>query len=156
MSLIIGLGSNLGNRAKNIELAVNQLSQHYSFIKQSQTYKSDAVDYTMQPYFLNSVVEFKVPKIAPAEIMKTCLAVESKLGRLRDIPKGPRVIDIDILFINTEHINITNLVVPHPRLFSRSFVVLPLKEIPFFKTLEKSFDFSDHFETASTPISSDK
>jgi 7,8-dihydro-6-hydroxymethylpterin-pyrophosphokinase len=83
----------------------------------------------------------------------TTLEIENKLGRTREVHKGPRLIDIDLLFYALEHHETSTLLLPHPRLWERSFVVLPLKELPFFKTLEKNFNFSNQFEVSAQPLS---
>jgi len=149
MALILGLGSNIGDRVKNINKALTELNKIFTLKTHSHFYKSDAVDYLDQPYFINSVAEFLMPNLAPSEIMQSCLNIEQQLGRNRLIAKGPRVIDIDILFCGVDSINQKNLTVPHPRLFSRSFVVTPLKEMPFFTTLNKHFRFNEQFNVPS-------
>jgi 2-amino-4-hydroxy-6-hydroxymethyldihydropteridine diphosphokinase len=74
------------------------------------------------------------------------------LGRKRDIPKGPRIIDLDILFINDLKIQTDLVNIPHPRLFERSFVVLPLSELPGFSDLKEHFSFPSEFSNDASPI----
>ena len=144
MPLIISLGSNLGNKAQNLSLAIESLSKRYTLIAASRIFDSLAVDYLNQPSFYNQVLEFETPNETPEEIMANLLKIESDLGRKRDIPKGPRIIDIDILFIDLLKINSKTLEVPHPRLFERPFCTIPLKELPFFTILNDNHHFPAH------------
>jgi len=152
MALIIATGSNIGDSLSFLDKAKFELENFFKLKAESRIYTSQAVDYTDQPDFFNQVLEFEEPDLSPEEIMQTLLDIETKLGRRRDIPRGPRTIDIDILFIALKKINLKNVEVPHPRLFERSFVVLPLKELPYFETLSQNFSFPDSFDVGATPI----
>lgn len=151
-ALIIATGSNLGNKSEHLEKAKLELSRHYQLEAESRIFHSEAVDYEQQPSFYNQVLQFKLPKDSPLEVLSHLLSIEQTLGRVRDIPKGPRTIDIDLLFHGLDHHHSEELELPHPRLWQRSFVVLPLKELPFYKTLEKYFDFNHTFETPAEPL----
>lgn len=144
MALIISLGSNLGNKAQNLIEAKELLSKKYKIKAFSRIFASEPVDYLDQPPFFNQVLEFETPHEAPEQIMKALLQIEADMGRNRKIPKGPRLIDIDILFIDLLNLNTKNLEVPHPRLFDRPFCTIPLRELPYFKNLEKHYDFPHH------------
>lgn len=144
MALIISLGSNLGNKTQNLNLALESLSKKYVLTAVSRIFESLAVDYINQPSFYNQILEFETPLEAPEEIMSSLLEIELDLGRKRDIPKGPRIIDIDILFIDLLKINSKNLEIPHPRLFERPFCTIPLKEIPYYTVLNDNHHFPDH------------
>jgi 2-amino-4-hydroxy-6-hydroxymethyldihydropteridine diphosphokinase len=98
MSLIIATGSNIGNKIEHLEKAKNELKKFYTFKAQSQVFSSDAVDYTDQPGFYNQVLEFDIPDQSPIEVLNNLLDIEKQFGRVRDIDKGPRTIDIDIIF----------------------------------------------------------
>lgn len=152
MSLIISLGTNLGDKLQNLELAREQLKKLFNLKQESSIYKSEAVDYIDQPSFLNQILEFDLPKQDPKEVLLTALNLEKDLGRRRDIPKGPRIIDIDILFWGLETIDVKGLVVPHPRLFERSFIVLPLRELDYFNTLQQKFSFPQVFCNEAFPL----
>ena len=80
------------------------------------------------------------------------LEIEKKFGRTREILRGPRLIDIDIIFWGLEKIQTQQVVIPHPRWMDRSFVVRPLQELPFFKTLEKCFTIPKSFEVEAFPV----
>jgi 2-amino-4-hydroxy-6-hydroxymethyldihydropteridine diphosphokinase len=152
LSLIIATGSNLGDRASYLERARLKLSEFLKLEKASQIYQSEAVDYLDQPQFLNQVLEFNIPKnMSPEEVLNRCLQIEMLEDRRRDISKGPRTLDIDILFWGLEKINLPQLHVPHPRSFERSFVTRPLSELPFFTILSKHFTFFNSFKVEAYP-----
>lgn len=152
-SLIIATGTNLGNRIENLNLALCHIKEKFQLIASSRIYKSEAVDYTDQPEFLNQVHEFKInPKLAPKETLKVLLAIENMMGRVRDIARGPRVVDIDILFYGDEISNTKFLELPHPRWMQRSFVVKPLSELPCFELINSKYAPSLSFEIDAFPL----
>lgn len=153
MSLIISTGSNIGDRVDNLLLAKQELSKTFQLLESSQIYESPAVDYLNQPDFLNQVLSFELPKLSPEETIELTLNIEKNLGRKRHIDKGPRTIDIDILFWATNKIDLDQLTVPHPRLFERSFIVLPLKELKVFETLRNHYNFPEQFSNTASPFS---
>lgn len=153
MSLFIATGSNLGERKAHLDQAKELLCKKLKLIAESRIYESPAVDYLNQPDFYNQVLEFEIPSLSPEEVMDFLLETELVLGRNRIIPKGPRVIDLDLLFWSDLTLESKKLTLPHPRLFERSFVVLPLAELPGFKILEESFTFSFTFDNSAKPIS---
>lgn len=153
MSLFIATGSNIGDRKANLDLAKLHLSKKLVFIAESKIYESPAVDYLNQPDFYNQVLEYEIPHSSPELIMDFLLETELLIGRNRTIPKGPRIIDLDMLFWENLEIQSKNLILPHPRLFERSFVVLPLSELPGFKTLQKKHSFNFIFDNHARPIS---
>lgn len=132
--------------------AKNELTRHFKLQAESQIYTSKAVDYLDQPDFYNQVLQFKLPQLAAEQVLTRLLEIENKLGRVRNIPAGPRTIDIDLLFYALENHLSPKLEIPHPRLWERSFVVLPLSELPFFKVLETQFNFSSKFGTPAQPL----
>jgi 2-amino-4-hydroxy-6-hydroxymethyldihydropteridine diphosphokinase len=153
MSLIIATGSNLGDKKSHLKSAKVLISKHFNLIAQSQIYSSPAVDYLDQPDFFNQVLEFEQPKsMSPTDVMTLLLSLEKELGRRRDIPKGPRTVDIDIIFFGLKEINTDLLQVPHPRCFERSFVILPLTELPYYQVLKSHFSFTHNFSNAAKPI----
>ncbi len=156
MSLIIATGSNIGDKLQNLELVKERLKKEFNFIAQSDVFESEAVDYLDQPDFYNQVLEFQIPNESPSNVLKSLLDIEKEFGRVRDIDKGPRTIDIDIIFWSTEHINETGLTVPHPSWSERSFVVRPLQQLPFFQTLEKCFKIPSEFKIEAKPINNPK
>ena len=126
----IGLGSNLGDRIANIRHALDEVRDcpGVSVTAVSSFCESEPVDFVDQPDFVNAVAELRAD-ISARELLRTLLKIENKMGRDRPMRFGPRVIDLDILLYNSCIINESGLVVPHPRMHERSFVLLPLEEI---------------------------
>ncbi|PHK48851.1 2-amino-4-hydroxy-6-hydroxymethyldihydropteridine diphosphokinase [Staphylococcus edaphicus] len=126
----LGLGSNVGERMTQLEEAVSILN-HKAGIEVTQTspiYETEPVGYLDQPRFLNQCIEVHT-SLNPHELLKACLDTEQQLHRVRDIRWGPRTIDVDILLYGEHTINETDLVVPHPRMKERAFVLIPLNDI---------------------------
>lgn len=94
----------------------------------SSIYETEPQDVRDQPWFLNLVVEIAT-RLAPVELLARIHEVEAHLGRTRDVPKGPRTVDIDILFYDDRVIETSTLRIPHPRLAERRFVLEPLAEL---------------------------
>lgn len=152
MSLLIATGSNIGEPLKNLEAAKNLLSKKFTLIAESRIYRSSAVDYEAQPDFFNQVLEFKIPEMTPDEVMQWLLDAEKSMGRTRDISRGPRTIDMDIILwgLETHHTSMVNI--PHPRWLERSFVTRPIQDLPFFKTIEKCFIIPMSFKVEAFAI----
>jgi 2-amino-4-hydroxy-6-hydroxymethyldihydropteridine diphosphokinase len=122
------LGSNLGNRQDNLDKALALLSRQLRIKKISSVYETDPVGNVNQPLFLNLVCEVET-RLSPAELLTVAKVIESKLGRAPNTSNAPRPIDIDILFYNEQVIETPELVIPHPRLTQREFVLVPFAEI---------------------------
>lgn len=153
MSLFIAQGSNIGDKVSWLEKSSQELEKHFKLIAKSRTYTSPAVDYENQPDFYNRVLEFETPNLSPQEVMNILLEIEKNLGRSREVLRGPRTIDLDILFWDDLISTDPNVLIPHPRLFERSFVVLPLSELPGFGKLKKQYEFKLNFSNSAEPIS---
>ncbi|HEU4768319.1 MAG TPA: 2-amino-4-hydroxy-6-hydroxymethyldihydropteridine diphosphokinase [Pyrinomonadaceae bacterium] len=127
----IGLGSNLGNRAAYLLLAVRgMLDAGLDVIRLSSVYETEPVDNESQPRFLNMVAELRGPTIpSPEQVMARLLRIEDLLGRTRDVHKGPRTIDLDLLIYKDARVETEFLTLPHPRLHNRRFVLVPLNEL---------------------------
>lgn len=139
MNLILSLGSNMGDRLYYLREGRRKLGQIFYEEKCSDIYESTAVDYTDQPPFLNQVIQYKKPAAKPAEILPIILEIERKLHRIRDIPKGPRTLDIDIIFFGETQIFTPKLQIPHPEWHRRSFVYWPLHDLPAFSYFKNIF-----------------
>lgn len=124
----LGLGSNMGNRQDNLDKALGFLSQRLRVEKVSSVYDTEPVGNINQPHFLNLVCQVYT-RLAPTELLTLAKGIESKLGRALSQSNAPRPIDIDILFYGDQVIETPELVVPHPRLAERAFVLVPLAEI---------------------------
>ena len=125
----IGLGSNLGDREKNIKNAVRLLqNQHFVVDKISTMIETEPVGFLDQEKFLNAVLK-GTTQLSPVDLLRQTQSIEKKLGRTKTIRNGPRTIDIDILLYDQEKISTPPLTIPHPRMWEREFVLGPLKEI---------------------------
>jgi 2-amino-4-hydroxy-6-hydroxymethyldihydropteridine diphosphokinase len=152
MSLILALGSNLGNSIEHLQKAESLLTQHFILIARSRIYVSKAVDYINQPDFFNLVLEFSTPTISPTKTLEIILSIEKEMGRERIFKFGPRVIDIDIIFFDFIEVNSDNLTLPHPKWLDRSFIIRPFQELPFFKSVKECFTIPTSFDVEATPL----
>jgi 2-amino-4-hydroxy-6-hydroxymethyldihydropteridine diphosphokinase len=129
-SVYLSLGSNLGRRDRNLAAAVQSLGSVFSGIRSSSIYETRPMYVEEQPKFLNMAIRGNCV-IEPQELLRQILALELRLGRDRshNVPKGPRIIDIDILLFGRRIIKEENLTIPHPLLKERQFVLVPLLEL---------------------------
>ena len=128
-TVYLSLGSNVGDRSKNLQDAVAALPQAGVNVKRmSSVYETEPVDYLDQAWFLNMAVEAET-ELAPAGLLQTLRGIEARMGSKKQIAKGPRLIDIDILLFGDEVIDTPELQIPHPRMHVRRFVLQPLAEI---------------------------
>ena len=119
----IGLGTNLGDRAANIARAKEFLrGAGLEIVKESPIDETDPVDYLDQPAFFNQIVIVRTG-LGAHDLLKTLLSIETRMGRVRTVDKGPRVIDLDILLFGNEIIDTPELVVPHYAIRSREFIL---------------------------------
>ncbi len=128
VTVYLGLGSNMGNRQDNLDRALELLSQRLRIGKISSVYDTEPIGNINQPRFLNLVCQIYT-RLAPTELLSLAKGIESKLGRAFSKSNAPRPIDIDILFHDDQVIETPELVIPHPRLAERAFVLVPLAEI---------------------------
>jgi 2-amino-4-hydroxy-6-hydroxymethyldihydropteridine diphosphokinase len=124
----LSLGSNLGDRKANLTEAIHQLGRLGRVVKASSFYETEPVELTDQPWFLNCAVLLETAKM-PRQLLKAILSLERGMGRRRLQRKGPRNIDIDILLFGNSVMDTAELVIPHPALHARRFVLEPLAEI---------------------------
>lgn len=130
MSAFIALGANLGRPVQQLQralLLVGQLPQT-QIVRTSGFYASAAVGYTDQPDFVNAVAEVETALTAP-QLLEALLAIEAVLGRIRTFQNAPRTIDLDVILYGDARIETPDLIVPHPRMHERAFVLRPLLEI---------------------------
>jgi len=129
MKYFLSLGSNLGDRGKNLTLALSLLEKEgVEILKISSLYETQPVDFPSQPWFYNKLVEVRA-KTNPEVFLDLIKKIEQKMGRKRRLKKGPRIIDIDILLAEDNVIHKKELKIPHPRMEKRNFVLLPFVEI---------------------------
>ncbi|MDT8862675.1 2-amino-4-hydroxy-6-hydroxymethyldihydropteridine diphosphokinase [Alkalihalobacillus sp. MEB130] len=126
----IALGSNIGNRADHLEKAIAFLEDQMGIrvITRSSIYETNPVGYVDQQSFLNMVVKVQTT-LSARELLDVTQSIEQQCGRERDVRWGPRTIDLDILLFGEENMMLENLMIPHPRMWERAFVIVPLKEI---------------------------
>ena len=126
--VVLGLGSNIGDRKKNLDKATKELLHNgCRLVKESSIYETEPWGNTNQPQFYNKVLEIST-SLSPQELLSLILKIEIKLGRERNKKWSPRIIDIDILFFSDLIINEPNLNIPHSHLHERKFVLEPLNE----------------------------
>lgn len=127
--IVLSFGSNIGNRVKNIEKALELLKKfNISPQKISSFYLTKPIGFTFQPSFINLVGIFQTT-LSPLEVLRVVKKIENKFFRLRFFKNAPRILDIDILFYDLEIIDDKNLKIPHPKILERKFVLIPLLEI---------------------------
>ena len=126
----IGIGSNLGNRAGNLLMAVRGLMEASFIVRQlSAIYETEPVGTVSEKNFLNMVAEIHVHSITPSQMMARLLRIEYLLGRRDKSMNLPRTVDLDILFFGQVRMESEFLTLPHPRLHERRFVLCPMAEI---------------------------
>ncbi|MFZ5752793.1 MAG: 2-amino-4-hydroxy-6-hydroxymethyldihydropteridine diphosphokinase [Bacillota bacterium] len=127
--LFLALGSNVGDPVRNLLWAIERLTEAgLKMIKPSGIYLTEPVGYLDQPDFYNMVIKMETD-LEPRKVLEICQAIEVESGRVREIPWGPRTLDIDILFFGERLVHEEDLQIPHPRLKERAFVLVPLREI---------------------------
>lgn len=124
----LALGTNLGDRPANLKQAIASLTPQLEVKLKSQVYETPPWGVENQPKFLNQVIKAQT-YLDPEPLLKHLKRLEVALGRIPSIPNGPRLIDIDILFYDDLVMDKPSIVIPHPRLQERGFVLLPLMEI---------------------------
>ncbi|QJA08871.1 2-amino-4-hydroxy-6-hydroxymethyldihydropteridine diphosphokinase [Romboutsia sp. CE17] len=126
----LGLGTNMGDRMNYLAQACELINNHENIciVKKSKIYETKAWGYTEQADFLNICLEIETD-LDEYELLSVCQEVEQKLNRKRIIRWGPRTIDVDILFFNDKISNDEKLLLPHPRIQDRAFVLIPLMEL---------------------------
>jgi 2-amino-4-hydroxy-6-hydroxymethyldihydropteridine diphosphokinase len=128
-TVYLALGTNIEPRENHINHALHLLEgDHITILQQSSIYETAPVGYTDQAEFLNMVIKLET-ELSAIQLLDFCQKIETELGRKRTFRFGPRTIDLDILLYNNENINVERLMVPHPRMHERAFVLIPLHEI---------------------------
>ena len=127
---LIGIGSNIGDRKAHIETAVEALNHIPSVkvLRMSSLYETSPWGYVNQGNFYNAVIEVET-SLSPNGLLGVCLGIEAGVGRIREIKNGPRILDLDLLLYEGTESTTAELTLPHPRMFERDFVLIPLKEL---------------------------
>jgi len=127
-TVYLSLGSNVGDRRANLETAITRLGELGEVKAVSSFYETEPVGLAAQPWFLNCAVTLET-EMMPRRLLGRVLAIEQGMGRRRLHPKGPRTIDIDVLLFGNSVVDTRELIIPHPGLHERRFVLEPLSEI---------------------------
>jgi 2-amino-4-hydroxy-6-hydroxymethyldihydropteridine diphosphokinase len=140
--IFVGLGSNLGDRLSYLRQALSQLAklEKTSVVNCSSVYETQPVGLKEQPQFLNMVAELD-SALSPIDVFRNLKEIENKLGRTGNVRWGPREIDLDLLYYNNKVFTTGELIIPHPEIVNRRFVLIPMKEI--------ASDFIDPAQEAS-------
>lgn len=127
---LVGLGSNIGDKAANIRQAIALLTERgdIRLVRASRFYRSPPWGVLEQDWFVNACIAVTTD-LGPHELLARCLAVENEMKRVREVRWGPRIIDVDVLTYKDATLNDPDLVLPHPRITERAFVLLPLQDI---------------------------
>lgn len=128
-TVYLALGSNIGDREKNLREAIRLLTEsNICIAKISSIYETEPVDYLDQAWFLNAVLEAETD-LPAVQALATLRDIESQMGSKKAFAKGPRLIDLDILLYANDTVTTPDLQIPHPRMLQRNFVLVPLAEI---------------------------
>ena len=128
-TVYIALGTNIGEREENLRAALQHLPEFGVHIRRvSSVYETEPLDYLDQDWFLNAALE-GATELDALDLLRALRVIESRMGSRKTIPKGPRLIDLDILLYGNETLDTPELQVPHPRMLERRFVLVPLAEI---------------------------
>ncbi len=127
---LIGIGSNIGDRKAHIETAIEALNHIPSVkvLRVSSLYETSPWGYVNQDNFYNGVIEVET-SLSANGLLGVCLGIEAGVGRIREIKNGPRILDLDLLLYEGTESTTAELTLPHPRMFERDFVLIPLKEL---------------------------
>ncbi|MBE6752568.1 MAG: 2-amino-4-hydroxy-6-hydroxymethyldihydropteridine diphosphokinase [Ruminococcaceae bacterium] len=127
---LIGIGSNIGDRKAHIETAIEALNHIPSVkvLRMSSLYETSPWGYVNQDNFYNGVIEVET-SLSPNGLLGVCLGIEAGVGRIREMKNGPRILDLDLLLYEGTESTTAELTLPHPRMFERDFVLIPLKEL---------------------------
>lgn len=131
LDVFIALGTNLGDRRANLLRAIELLREKVQITRLSSLYETEAAYVTDQPEFMNMALVGRIDPdaLSPRELLRFVNDIERRMGRERLVRYGPRVIDVDILSYGDQHILEPDLIIPHPRIVERDFVLAPLREI---------------------------
>ena len=150
MKAVLGIGTNMGNRQENIDNSVTALSlvPGIRVLRLSSVYETEPWGFKEQQNFYNIVCEIET-ELSPEALLGVCLGIEAGMGRIRQFKNGPRIIDLDVLVYEGEVRNTEELVLPHPRIEERAFVLVPLKDLYqemdvlgiSYKKIWKNFEF---------------
>ena len=143
----VALGSNIDNREYYLQSAIAVLNEESGITVTglSSIYETEPVGYVDQSAFLNMVIQIHTD-LSPDALLVTLLAIENRLGRTRDLRWGPRTIDLDLLLYGDHRLTTPDLIIPHPRMHERAFVLVPLSEVLYARQAALFESISAHLE----------
>lgn len=146
MKAVLGIGTNIGDRLKNIENVYSSLAllPNTEILKKSSVYETEPWGYEQQDRFLNCAVLIET-ELSPNALLGACLGIEAALGRVRKFKNGPRIIDVDILLLENTEISTDELTVPHMFIRQRDFVLVPLHDL-FPENEAFGYTFDEEYE----------
>jgi len=127
-TVFIALGTNLGDRLANLRAAITSMAPQVRVLAESAVYETEPWGFVDQPAFLNMAVRAET-ELAPPDLLGCLKTLEASQGRTPSFRNGPRLIDLDILFYDNLMLDTASLVIPHPRLHERAFVLVPLADL---------------------------
>lgn len=144
---LIGIGSNIGDRKEYIDIAIDALNHIPSVqvLRMSPIYESEPWGYANQEKFYNAVIEVET-NLTAYTLLGVCLGIEAGVGRVRSIKNGPRVLDLDLLLFEGQESMTAELTLPHPRMFERDFVLIPLRDLYPEMKIYKKYNLVHYYE----------
>ncbi len=129
-TVVLGVGTNLGDRLENMNTAVRALNllPRTKVLRASRVYETAPVGVEEQPMFLNAVLELET-EMSPLAMLGACLGIEASMGRVRGEKDGPRIIDLDLILFGGVRSDTFELTLPHPRALERAFVMVPMLDL---------------------------
>ncbi len=145
MKALLGIGTNIGDKLKNIDDAIESLKlvPDINVIRVSSVYDTAPWGYTEQDSFYNIVCEVET-NLTPNALLGVCLGIEAGMGRVRQFKNGPRIIDLDVLLCENVEMKTDELTVPHPYIGDRDFVLVPFAEL-YEQACAYGFDYSEQY-----------
>ncbi len=149
-TVVLGLGTNMGDRLKNLNTAVHAISRlpNTEIVNVSSVYQTKPVGFAEQNDFFNAAITLETT-LSPHSVLGACLGIEAAMGRIRRQKNGPRVIDIDVLLYESFTSDSFELTLPHPRIKERAFVMIPLLDL-FPSGRAPGLYFAPHLKEADT------
>lgn len=144
---LIGIGSNIGDRKEHIDTAIEALN-HIPSVKvarMSPIYETEPWGYVNQENFYNAVIEVET-NLTANTLLGVCLGIEAGIGRIRNIKNGPRVLDLDLLLFEGQECMSAELTLPHPRMFERDFVLIPLRDLYPEMKIYKKYNLVQYYD----------
>ncbi|MBI2521376.1 MAG: 2-amino-4-hydroxy-6-hydroxymethyldihydropteridine diphosphokinase [Bdellovibrio sp.] len=138
-AMMLALGTNLGDKVGHLRKAIANIGRQFVIKEISRVYRSNPIGYLQQPDFYNLVMLCDPPPYSPLKCLSILQEIEIEMGRIRSIPQGPRIIDIDMLFFGMMKIQTLALTLPHPQWQLRAFTLYPLMELVVYDKIKMNY-----------------